>query len=335
MAISIRCENPDCRKPVRVKDEAAGKRVKCPGCGQHIMVPPQKPAMPSRDATEEPAPQVEPFAVKDPKRPARRAVGLWLVGMAAMLLVGAGGGYFLSPSQLKKGEDHAAQSDTRSQELARANADLTKQLAAAEQRAKEASAANGSELNDLRAQLQTAKTEAATANAELAKLRTDKNPSPTPPSEPIWAGAKWAKLTFVVKKAHTEKVEAAELPKAEGKDFDASAEKFNSAILSRPLDGSAGASSLAPDGDGGFRVTLSLPRETIDVWPKDGAELKKVNVWGREFLPRDKKFLQFNLILSGTQDAEGVIKGKVLGVLADGVKFQGTDFELVPVKAKK
>lgn len=51
MAISIQC--PDCEKKLKAKDELAGKRVKCPACGQLISVPNDqalaagKPARPS------------------------------------------------------------------------------------------------------------------------------------------------------------------------------------------------------------------------------------------------------------------------------------------------
>src|SRR5690242_17002781 len=38
MAIRFRCENPNCRKPLRVKDEVAGKRIKCPSCGHSQVV---------------------------------------------------------------------------------------------------------------------------------------------------------------------------------------------------------------------------------------------------------------------------------------------------------
>lgn len=38
MPTSIRCDNPDCRKPLRVNDELAAKPVKCPHCG-HVLVP--------------------------------------------------------------------------------------------------------------------------------------------------------------------------------------------------------------------------------------------------------------------------------------------------------
>ena len=37
MAIRLRCDNPACRKGLRVSDELAGKRIKCPACG-HVTV---------------------------------------------------------------------------------------------------------------------------------------------------------------------------------------------------------------------------------------------------------------------------------------------------------
>jgi hypothetical protein len=39
MAIRFRCENSKCGKPLRVKDEVAGKRIKCPSCGHSQRVP--------------------------------------------------------------------------------------------------------------------------------------------------------------------------------------------------------------------------------------------------------------------------------------------------------
>ena len=34
MSLNMRCENPSCRKPLAIKDELEGKRIKCPICGQ-------------------------------------------------------------------------------------------------------------------------------------------------------------------------------------------------------------------------------------------------------------------------------------------------------------
>src|SRR5438045_4130299 len=98
MAISIRCKNPECARMCRFKDEYGGKSVKCPDCKQRITVPFQKPTLPSSDSAEELRPGHEPSAprLQDRERPARRAVWLWLAGMAAMFLVAAGSGYFLA-----------------------------------------------------------------------------------------------------------------------------------------------------------------------------------------------------------------------------------------------
>jgi internalin A len=41
MTISFRCENPACGKSLRVNDEAVGKKVKCPRCGQVTGIPTQ------------------------------------------------------------------------------------------------------------------------------------------------------------------------------------------------------------------------------------------------------------------------------------------------------
>jgi hypothetical protein len=39
MPIELKCDNPECGKRMRLKDEAAGKRVKCSGCGRVLTVP--------------------------------------------------------------------------------------------------------------------------------------------------------------------------------------------------------------------------------------------------------------------------------------------------------
>jgi internalin A len=140
MTISIRCKNPDCGKACRVKDESAGKSVKCPTCGQRITIPARQPDPSLDEPVADPAPREARSSprAKNPERPRARAVWPWLMGLAAMLLVGAGGGYFLSNWQAKKSEERTAQTDSKTQELAAANADLTKRLAAAEERLRSA-----------------------------------------------------------------------------------------------------------------------------------------------------------------------------------------------------
>ena len=49
MSISVQC--PGCEKNHRIKDELAGKRVKCPGCGQAMLVPAANESRPD-DSTE-------------------------------------------------------------------------------------------------------------------------------------------------------------------------------------------------------------------------------------------------------------------------------------------
>ncbi len=137
MAISIRCTNPDCGKPCRVKDDLGGKSVKCPACGQRLMIPSQKSATPA----DEPAEPVSRPSAPAPRQSAElsrpRAIWPWLSGMAAMLLVGTAAGYFLAPPKGKTGEDRSAQADPNTQELAAANADLAKRLADTEGKLKD------------------------------------------------------------------------------------------------------------------------------------------------------------------------------------------------------
>lgn len=49
MAIDVRCVNPACGKALRVKEELAGKRVKCPACGKAMVIS-ARPLSPTRPA---------------------------------------------------------------------------------------------------------------------------------------------------------------------------------------------------------------------------------------------------------------------------------------------
>jgi hypothetical protein len=63
MPIQLCC--PECNKPLKVKDELAGKKVKCPGCGKPVPVP-----VPD----EEPEPVVEEVQEAPAPKPAKAAV---------------------------------------------------------------------------------------------------------------------------------------------------------------------------------------------------------------------------------------------------------------------
>ncbi|MCS6850323.1 MAG: hypothetical protein NZ700_04020, partial [Gemmataceae bacterium] len=109
MAITVRCSNPDCGKLFRFKDDLAGKQVKCPGCGQHILVYAPRPAAtvaagapviplapePGPAAPSSPLPaSAEPSVPQKPRpQPQPRRAGLvvktfwlllWLLSLAAV-----------------------------------------------------------------------------------------------------------------------------------------------------------------------------------------------------------------------------------------------------------
>ncbi|MFO0970536.1 MAG: hypothetical protein U0793_33750, partial [Gemmataceae bacterium] len=67
MPISVKCQ--DCGKAFKVKDEAAGKRMKCPGCGSILAIPKA-----DEEAIQEAAPPPKPAAAvrKGPAPPPRR-----------------------------------------------------------------------------------------------------------------------------------------------------------------------------------------------------------------------------------------------------------------------
>jgi DNA-directed RNA polymerase subunit M/transcription elongation factor TFIIS len=115
MPISIRCENLDCNKPLKVKDSLAGKRIKCPSCGHKMTVPeeiipvevepeppvaekaPEEPpvhASPPPAKMREPAVTEQPTTVAEPKpgrlTAKRQQYGLLCPQCSALLLPPAG-----------------------------------------------------------------------------------------------------------------------------------------------------------------------------------------------------------------------------------------------------
>jgi DNA-directed RNA polymerase subunit RPC12/RpoP len=65
MSISVQC--PGCEKKLKTKDELAGKRVKCPGCGQVILVPAAQPASQPKAINQLPPPIKEPEPPPEPQ----------------------------------------------------------------------------------------------------------------------------------------------------------------------------------------------------------------------------------------------------------------------------
>ena len=65
MTTTMNC--PGCQTPLRVRDDMAGKKIKCPRCAHVVTVPA------SEEATVEEAPVVEEITAEPPaKKPARR-----------------------------------------------------------------------------------------------------------------------------------------------------------------------------------------------------------------------------------------------------------------------
>jgi DNA-directed RNA polymerase subunit RPC12/RpoP len=65
----ITFECPACQKPLRVNDDAAGKKTACPGCGQRILIPPpvdRTKTVLAKPIVEETVPVVSKVAVSCP-----------------------------------------------------------------------------------------------------------------------------------------------------------------------------------------------------------------------------------------------------------------------------
>ena len=70
MPIQVKCANADCGKSLRIKDELAGKTIRCPGCQQPMKVPAAAVEAAFEEAEEAPAKPAKP-AVTAAAPPAR------------------------------------------------------------------------------------------------------------------------------------------------------------------------------------------------------------------------------------------------------------------------
>jgi hypothetical protein len=122
MAISLTCE---CGKRLTVKDELAGKRVKCPGCATILTVPsfeeeaPVRRRSPTPSRYEEDDEETGPLSRKKKSRRADESNKLLWIGAGAGVLVlgfcclGVAGGmwYFLSGDSGDKAKTAKSQAD--------------------------------------------------------------------------------------------------------------------------------------------------------------------------------------------------------------------------------
>jgi len=79
MTIALSCP---CGKNISVKDEAAGKQVRCPACGKALRIP-------SEEAAENVAASSVRGKPATPARPSRARTGLIVGAVAAIVLLGA------------------------------------------------------------------------------------------------------------------------------------------------------------------------------------------------------------------------------------------------------
>jgi hypothetical protein len=158
MAISFQCSG--CAKRLHVKEELAGKRIKCPACAQVVVVPIRNP-------------EVKPEETPLPRPTRARLVFLpWLIASLSGVLLIIIAVFWLSaesPAKAKSSAEQARQDLARAQmEADKLKGDLDKAYAEAE---------------NLKRQLGETKAELAAANESLSSKReSEKGESPSPPT---------------------------------------------------------------------------------------------------------------------------------------------------------
>jgi hypothetical protein len=117
MSISIQC--PQCEKKLKAKDESAGKRVKCPACGESIPVPAGQPVAagkpPRPSAAKSAAPRkAEPKPTRQPAPQSRRVRWPWYAGgTAGLCIVAVVVAVFAMPGGGKSGNNEVAENDKK------------------------------------------------------------------------------------------------------------------------------------------------------------------------------------------------------------------------------
>src|SRR4051794_37382534 len=92
MSIGVRC--PGCAKKVKAKDELAGKRVKCPSCGQAVVLPSVHTSS-QLEATSPPAEKMPPASkTPSPAAPTLTASAALPSKSALFTLLGTLVGFF-------------------------------------------------------------------------------------------------------------------------------------------------------------------------------------------------------------------------------------------------
>lgn len=179
MAINVRCDNPACRRPLRVRDGSAGKRVKCPACAHILLIAPLD-GTPHQSADLMPRPKVTQGRAHPIQRPGKSSRGAWLGAAIAGLLVGGGlvGGIAFCWVTNDLATSSAGR-DFANAELGRVKAEAALLNANSESQAAELTKSRA-ETASLKTKLATAQMRLETTSVEPAKAKADGKANKTP-----------------------------------------------------------------------------------------------------------------------------------------------------------
>lgn len=162
------------------------------------------------------------------------------------------------------------------------------------------------------------------------------------PAPVKWSNAKTATLTITVPLAGKARLDPAKFPP---RDFPKKVQEIMNAMgqgdiqkMAQAMERNSYQSLTVDQKKRQVRVTMKLYREAEAKWPRDN-EAMDLQVWGARMAPSegpglvDFRMMKYDLLLKGKLQADGSVRGKLIGWLdvnSNSTAFTDGEFELKP-----